>query len=224
MKIIIFILTTFVIFLLNSLLGLLAGFQIEPVFLCIIIYLVTKFFSDKWDSRKMCKSIMSSLPEKTSIEHSSLEMESHSAPKQKNLEKHNQSKIKLMFTKIKEHCRKHLCVYLSAILVIALAFSSFFAISFYLELKSAEKTIATYETEFSDALKMYKELKQASDQKMERRYELIHDKLHISQTSFENIKLAFSKQGNKDYTINQLQKYGFNRSVSRRIYTLWYEA
>ena len=46
---------------------------------------------------------------------------------------------KVILIKIKEHCRKYLCIYLSAVLSIALAFSSFFAISFYIELKSAEK-------------------------------------------------------------------------------------
>ncbi len=227
MKIIIFLITTFVVFLLNSLFGLLAGFQMGPVFLYIVIYLISKFFSDRWESRKMCKSIMRSLPEQPSTEHSSLELKSHSAPQQKKVdkEKHNQSRIKLTFAKIKERCKKHFFIYLSAILSIALAFSSFFVVSFYIELKSAEKTFATYETEFSDALEMYKDLKHASDQKMERRYELIHNRFpEIGRIKFEIIKNVFSKQGNKNYTVKQLKTLGYTDGISRLIYTLWYEA
>ncbi|MBQ2742322.1 MAG: hypothetical protein IJF32_05905 [Oscillospiraceae bacterium] len=139
--------------------------------------------------------------------------------------KTNRSETKVFFVKFKDWFKEHSRAYISAILVIALAISSFFAISFYIELKSAEKTIATYETEFSDALKMYKELKRASDQKMKRRYELIHDRFpDITRTKFETIKYVFSKQGNKDYTVKQLKTLGYTDSISRRIYTLWYEA
>ena len=127
--------------------------------------------------------------------------------------------------KIIEHCKKYLFIYLSAVLVLALGISSFFAVSFYMELKSAEKTIATYETEFSDALKMYKELKRASDQKIERSYEVIHDRFpDITRTKFETIKYVFSKQGNKNYTVKQLKTLGYTDGISRLIYTLWYEA
>lgn len=137
------------------------------------------------------------------------------------------SKPQLMCsTKIKSGLKKLFSSYISAILVIAFAVSSFFAVFFYIELRIAKKTISTYETEFSDALNMYKDLKNAVDQKMERRYELIHKKYpDISKRQFEKIRAIFAEQGNKDYTKNRLNSsFGYSLGMSRRIYELWYEA
>ncbi len=128
--------------------------------------------------------------------------------------------------KFKDGFKEHSQIYISAILAIAFAASSYFAISFYVELRTAKKTISTYETEFSDALNMYKDLKKAVDQKMERRYELIHEKYpDISKRQFGKIQAIFAEQGNKDYTKKRLHSsFGYSLSMSRRIYELWYEA
>lgn len=133
---------------------------------------------------------------------------------------------KNFFSKFKDGFKVHSQFYISAILAIAFAASTYFAISFYIELRTAKKTISVYETEFSDALNMYKDLKNAVDQKMERRYELIHKKYpNISKIQFEKIQVVFAEQGNKDYTRDRLESsFGYSPSMSRRIYDLWYEA